>query len=298
MRTWLNLALFLAALAGSLVLAAGGSGRAAAAPAAIATTEVRDAAGRAVPVRAYHRIVSLTVITDPLLPELVEVERVVAGSAWSRGPLRFKLGNRPRLTGPEEVETLLALDPDLVLIAGTSTAAVHVERLRARGVEVFDIGAITGWSGFVRTARDLGALLGAPERAERVIAAGEARFAALAARPPARRLTAAYAGVHDRRIYGGAEGTSYHDVIVRAGLVDATTGRHRGWPEYTVEDLLALDPDLIVTNQGQAEDLRRLPAADRLRARIVELPADLLEDPGILIPEAAEALRAAVDGSP
>ena len=42
--------------------------------------------------------------------------------------------------------------------------------------------------------------------------------------------------------------------------------RYRDWPAYTAEDLLALDPEWIVTSIGMGQLLCRRPGLDRLRA--------------------------------
>ena len=100
------------------------------------------------------------------------------------------------------------------------------------------------------------------------------------------------------RLYGGTVGSSYHDLLVHAGCDDAAAGRYRAWQEYSLEDLLALDAELIVTSTGQGIALRRRPGADRLRARIIELPEAVAGDPGLGMVDAVEALRAALERKP
>ena len=105
-------------------------------------------------------------------------------------------------------------------------------------------------------------------------------------------------------LYGGTAGTSFHDVLVSAGLDDVAARNHRDWPAYASEDVLALDPEIIVTNRGLALGICRHPGFDRLRAcqeaaerrdpSIVELDSALLGDPGLPMLDAAEAIYRAV----
>jgi len=74
--------------------------------------------------------------------------------------------------------------------------------------------------------------------------------------------------------------------------------RFRNWPEYGAEDLLALDPPLIVTKPGMRRAFCAQPGLDHLRAcaspnGFIEIPGALLDDPGPAILEAAEAVFAA-----
>ena len=57
-----------------------------------------------------------------------------------------------------------------------------------------------------------------------------------------------------------------------------------------------MDPDLLVTKRGMSRELCRFPGFELVRAcqgrgRIVELDADLVDDPGLPMLEAAESLR-------
>jgi iron complex transport system substrate-binding protein len=112
-----------------------------------------------------------------------------------------------------------------------------------------------------------------------------------------------YLGTHGGQLFGGTRGTSYHDVLVHGGLVDAAAERYEGWPALTSEQVLELDPELLVTAEGKADELCHIPGLERLRpcrgeGRIVEVPAAVLIDPGTPMLEAAEAVRRAVHGPP
>ena len=290
--TVLNLLAYVVALILSLAAVAGVGAARPAPTTATSSVPVIDRRDQPVPAGDYRRIVSLTILSDPLLLELVEPERFIAACRWSSGPLAFKLGTRPRLGSAQELEAILALHPDLV-IAASSGADPHLARLRVAGIVVYDGGNLDGWATCQRVTRDLGRLLGADARAEALLDRCRRRLAAVAARP-APGLRGMYVGLIQDRLFGGTDGTAYHDVLTGAGLVDAAAERFTGWPQYSIEDILALDPDVIVTDAGQGEMLRRLPGAQRLRARVIELPGELLQDPGLLIVDAVERLHASV----
>jgi iron complex transport system substrate-binding protein len=311
----LNLAALVAALAlaaaGTVYLASPPGDRADARPEVEATAGplritladgrpgVRDAQGGAVPLATYRRIASLGLESDALLAELCERDRLVAASAFHRGTVALRLAGLPRLAGLDDLEAVISLAPDLVLVSSAADQADRIARLRDAGLTVCDLGAQRGLTSLLPNAHLVGALIGAEERAARFVTTFTRRLARVAADlPPDRpRRSAIYLGIYGRELYGGTTGSSYHDVLTAAGLVDVAAAQHHGWPKLSLEEVLALDPELIVVSPSSAAALRTLPGAANLRALrdngLIVLDEALLEDPGPGLLEAAEALFAA-----
>jgi iron complex transport system substrate-binding protein len=110
----------------------------------------------------------------------------------------------------------------------------------------------------------------------------------------------AYAG----QLFGGTIGTSYHDVLQAAGLVDSAALHYRNWPHYDPEQLLQLDPEVIVAATTSAAQFCGISGLDHLRAcahgaaGVIGVDEALMSDPGLGMLDAAEALRARVYGEP
>lgn len=292
----LNLAALLLALAASLaaVLLLGRQPAETAADGPVQAV-VTDRGGHRLPVRAYARIASASMIGDAALLACAAPERVVAFSAYTRGPLAVRLGAKPRLEGLDDLEAILRLRPDLVIVSSWAGAQDEkMARLREAGVVVCDLGPMDGLASCCAGYELVGALCAAPELGRfaadelRRQAAGVAAASASAARPRALVVTA----IGDS-LFGGTAGTSYQDVLQLANCRDvAAEAGLSQWPQYSVERLIALDPEVMVTKRGMADRLRTIPGH---RARVVELDGDVLEDPGPLVPEAAASLRAELD---
>jgi iron complex transport system substrate-binding protein len=257
---------------------------------------VRDAHGTAIPLIHYVRIASLGLESDALLAELCERDRLLAVSTYHRGTVTLRLAGLPRLAGLDDLEAVIKLAPDLVLVSSGADQLDRIARLRQAGLTVCDLGSQRGVASLVPNARLIGALLGADARAERFISTFTQRLANVDASLPANqpKHRALYLGVYGRDLYGGTVGTSYHDLIDAAGLIDAAAGRFTGWPKLSLEDVLALDPDVLVLSAGSASALRALPGIETLRAvldgHLLILDDELLEDPGPGLLDAAEAL--------
>jgi iron complex transport system substrate-binding protein len=297
-----NALLLSIALLTGVLLTAVVSGSEAAPDAAIQSGTVEDATGARIPIREYARIVSTSIVADQVLVELIEPDRLVAVS-------RHTLRARPSATyddkiGVErarDIETIIELRPDIVFV-NSFVDRRHVARLKDAGLNVFDLGEMRGLETLIPNIRQLAAVVGAPKRGEKLVLEIERELAGIAAGlGEAERARALYVGIHGDRLYGGAAGTSFHDVLVAAGLIDvAAEAGFEGWPAYTNEQLLSLDPPWIITNPGTEETLCRHPGLGALSAcrngRIRSIETDLLTDPGLRMVQAARAVHAEIYG--
>jgi iron complex transport system substrate-binding protein len=256
-----------------------------------------DATGAQIELRPYHRIASGSPLADPLLLELSAPTDIVAFSArapLSREPYRY--AGKPSLEPTRRVESLIALQPDLVLL---NSLGEHnrIEQLRGAGITVFDLGAMWGVQTFLRNVSAIGWLVGRPEAARELGRRFVTRLEAIAkGLPAASRRGALYVGVHGNDLYGGTRGSSYHDVLSYAGLVDVAAKDYQGWPSYDPEALLSLDPEVIVTQSGMHAALCERAELGRLRAcgpsgQVIEVDAQLLSDAGLGILDAAEQIH-------
>lgn len=269
------------------------------------TQVLRDAGGVDVPLREYRRIVSATIVADRVLADLCEPDRVIAFTRHGAESSSFahRLHGKPLVHARASVEEMLALKPDLVIVNNLVDPG-YVARLREHGLTVFDLGHMRGLDTLLTNIRAIGFLIGAPARGEayaRTLETRMRRVAALKRREKAPR--ALYVSTYADKLFGGTARTSYHDVIVHAGLRDvATEAGYEGWPELTAERLLALDPEVVVTKVGMGAVLCRHAGLSALRpcrgqGRIIELADTLIDDPGPGMLEATEALHDAYWGA-
>ncbi|MFW5845681.1 MAG: ABC transporter substrate-binding protein [Planctomycetota bacterium] len=276
---------------------------------------VIDASGTFVPRGDYRRIACSSTIAAELLPELLPVDRLILVPTWFRDSnpraFRVELAPGPDGTAPigtidtlSSIEQLLAADPDLVVVnTFVAGGSARVQRLRALGITVLDLGVIHGIGTLRAQIRMLGTVCGVPERAAAIERGLLRRLATVAAHVDAEeRLRAVYVAHHSGSLSGGTTGSSYHDLLRVAGLIDAAAERFQTpWPPYDPEHILGMDPDLIVTEHGRTGAILATPGLDRLRAvqagRIVELPPGTDTTALGLLP-AAEFLCDAVYGPP
>ena len=256
---------------------------------------------------APARIASATLVADGILAEIADPSRVVATTDWLDGghPLGFRLAGKPRITVTGPVEPVLALRPDLLFVSDLRDAA-RVRRFEEAGVRVVDLGPVGGLAALDRAIETIATEVGAPGRGAALRARLQTRADALRARPDA-RPDALYLSAVGDTAWGGAAGTSYHDVLELAGFRDvAAAAGLTGWPQLSAEQLQTLDPPHLVGTTGVRVSVCGRSALARLRAcgpggHVHELPDRVVSDPGPGLLDAAEALaelRAVAEDAP
>jgi iron complex transport system substrate-binding protein len=227
-----------------------------------------------------------------------------SGSPWSELP-RFSA---------YLAEPVLALRPDLV-IADPWQAPETTQRLREFGVRVLALPETDSWES-ARAALELVAReLGSVKRGRELVAELDERVRLLRERASRRAPLRAMAYSN----FGGAgstagAGTTIHSMMERGGLRNLIAERgSRGHAGVAFEELLALDPDVIVVSrplkmaEGPAGDrggaseklLYGEPSLAQLRAvrerRVVALPAWLFATSSHELVRGAEALEVEID---
>ena len=232
------------------------------------STTITDATGHPVAIRDYTRIVSTSTIADQVLVRLIDPSRLLAVSGHtlrtqSSQVFQDKIG----VERARDIETIIELRPDLVFI-NNFVDRRHVQRFKDAGLNVFDLGAMEGLDTLPTNIRQIASILDVPERGDAMVDELLESLAAVSADIPKReRHRGLYVGIHGDRLFGGARQTSFHDVLIAGGLIDvATEAGFTGWPAYTSEQLLSLDPPWIITNPGTEQALCRHPGFDALTA--------------------------------
>jgi iron complex transport system substrate-binding protein len=274
-------------------------------------SDITDNTGNLIPCRDYQRIACASTIAADVLPHLISVDRIVLVPEWYRNSspqafrtiLRDDQGNARigTLASLGSIESLLAAKPDLVILNSISGgSSERIERLRELGLTVLDLGPMLGLETLLPDIHQLGQVVREAQRGADLAWRLEQRLARVAQLTPIhQRKRALYVGSMGGSLIGGTKGSSYHDLLRFAGLVDAAAGQgFSPWPNYTPEMLLSLDFDLIVTEHGHTASLLTIPGAKALRVvsepgGIVELPEGAETISLGLLP-AVEALHAAV----
>jgi iron complex transport system substrate-binding protein len=252
------------------------------------------ACGREQPVAPARTIRIVT-----LSPNLTEIVFAIGSGSLVAGTDDFSnypaaARALPKVGGMQpDIEKIVALKPDLVL---ASTEGNHPSLEPAlRAVRVPLLVVKTDRLADVAAAMHLlGGRLGAGPRADHTASALEAALAAQQ-RSRAHSPRVLFAVWTDPLYVAGQE-TFTNDLFVLAGAQNAV--EVKGWPQYSLESLVAHPPDLLLYPKGsvtpqQVEAL--LAKASGVRPRVVAVDDDIFQRPGPRVVDAAKMLNAILD---
>ena len=208
-----------------------------------------------------RRIVSLNLCADQILIDLVPPDRILALSHLAADPKVSAIADRVagiQLTRGE-AETVLRLDPDLV-IAGEFSTPATVSLLERMGRRVEKVPLASDIAGVRSLVLHLAKLVGEEARGATLVTEFDRRLTAAAPTgPQPRRPTALVYQVN-----GLASGrTSLADAVMRAAGFDNLAARTRLGPggQVALETLVASPPDLLVLT-GPIDEYRTAVAAN------------------------------------
>lgn len=253
---------------------------------------VRDGLGRSVVLPArVHRVVTLAPNLTEMIFAVGAGGQIVGTDDYSNFPAAARALAKVGGMQPN-VEKIAALKPDLVLASSEGNHPALASALAAAGIPLYVVR--TDRLDEIAPAMALvGEMLDAPDTSDAVLELK--RDIAAQRRTRTRRPRVMFAVWVDP-LYVGGRVTFTDDLLTLTGAENAVGVT--GWPQYSLESLLASPPDLIlyprgaVTPQQIAALQKRVP---ELRAPIVPVDEDIFQRPGPRVALAARALNAILD---
>ncbi len=211
--------------------------------------------------RSPQRIVSLLPSLAETVCELGQCQRLVGVDRYTNWPASLK--SLPRVGGglDPNIEQIVALRPDVVLMATSSRAG---DRLRALGVKVVALEPKTH-ADVQRVMLKIGQLLEVPD-AQRVWRAIDAAvMAAAQSLPPGARGARVYFEVNPGP-YAAGEGSFIGETLTRLGVKNIVPASLGPFPKLNPEYIVRADPDLIMVGERSVDGMMQRPGWHSLRA--------------------------------
>jgi iron complex transport system substrate-binding protein len=228
-------------------------------------------------------------------------DRLVGRTEYDKGPAVERL---PSVGGglDPSIEKLVSLRPDLVLGWETSGRTELRDRLTALGIPVFSVKTEDTTDVF-RSIGNVGKLTARRHAADSLGAAIRASLdsvrASVAGAP---RPSVFFVVWNDPPMTAGVR-TFVSHVIEVAGGRNVFGDQQALWPNVSLEEIVRRQPDFLVVPVGEQgtvrmEALKSAPGWRELRAiregRMVSVPAQVVNQPGPHLAEAARAMRDAI----
>ena len=264
-----------------------------------AAVQVVDDRGSVVEIaQPPQRIVSMLPSVTEIVCELGACDRLVAVDDYSNWPAQ--MAKLPHVGGLEDaqLETIVALKPDVVLLSSSSRA---LARLQSLGLKVVAVEA-KSLADVQRVATKVAQVIGsdqAPRLWQRINAGVDAAAREL---PPAMRGTRVYFEVNSGP-YAASESSFIGELLTRVGAANVVPGSLGPFPKLNPEFVVRADPQVIMVSDRNAQALRSRPGWERIQAlrdgRVCMFPpqqGDILVRPGPRMAEAAHLIVRCLTG--
>jgi ABC-type Fe3+-hydroxamate transport system substrate-binding protein len=208
-----------------------------------------------------RRIVSLVPSLTELLFTLGVGDAVVGCTIYCTQPPEG-VATKTRVGGEKnpKLDAIRDLQPDLVIVNVEENLREHVETLRGWGIAVHVVYPRTVAAG-IAMIRELGQVVGAPERGAALADALEARRAETRARLAGRRPARVFCPIW-RHPYMTLNADTYvHDMLATCGGTNVFGRATKRYPEVTLEEVAAAAPEVILL-PDEPYRFRRVHAAD------------------------------------
>ncbi|MEJ5365107.1 MAG: cobalamin-binding protein [Desulfosoma sp.] len=260
---------------------------------------VTDPVGRTVRIpEDPRRVITLAPSLTEMVFALGAGHRVIGVSRYSNFPPEVQ--DLPKVGSyvQPDVEKIVALAPDLCLAVKDGNPREAVEKLEQLGIPVYAVNP-KNLKEVMETLIALGEVLQAREEAQKVTARMERRLEEVDGRlRGVARRPRVFFQIGVTPIVSVGTDTFAHELIHRAGGVNVAEGPEP-YPRFSVEQVLALRPDVIVVSSMEREQVfetvrtewmrwRGIPAVAAGRIHLV--PSDLFDRPGPRLADGLELL--------
>lgn len=268
---------------------------------------VTDMAGREITLDApATKVVALTASDCEILAALGAEDTLVGRGEYCDYPESILEVPAVQSGADTNLEQIIALEPQVVVMAKMAQTEEQVAALEAAGIRVV-VSDAQDIEGVYTAIRLIGALVGRSDEAEALAADMQSTFADIAAKSENTGKTV-YFEVSPLQwgLWTAGKGTFMDELATMCGLTNAFADVE-GWAEISEEQVLERDPDYIVTismyyGEGPTpvEEIKSRAGWDALKAvqndAIFNADSNEVSRPGPRLKDAAEALYTFVTG--
>jgi iron complex transport system substrate-binding protein len=249
---------------------------------------ITDDLGRSVRVEKLpQRIVSTAPSNTEILFALGLNDRIVAVTDFCDYPEEARA--KPKIGGTKpSVEKIVSFAPDLV-VASTINPQDLIQQLESSRIPVVVWGP-KDFAGIMRNIEQTGVITGTVERAKRITAGMRDRIDAVAAQ--ARQATAKprvffeVDATDPSKPFTAGPGSFVDAMITLAGGQNIAAGASSQWPQFSLEELVKADPEIIILSDYAygvtPESVAKRPGWENLSA-VKRGAIKPIEDPNIVV---------------
>ena len=234
-----------------------------------------------------------------LAPNLTEIifavdagEKLVGVTTFCNYPAEAKSIKKVSDTQKPNIETIIALKPQVVFVSTASQLEAFTKTLAQQEIAVF-VTDPNSLDGIYNSITKIAAIVGKAERGERLVDQLKSRVENARGKIVYGSVPRVFVQVDKDSLYTIGKDSYITDIIKRAGGLSATGDLDTAYPKISRETALAMNPDVIVISESDGnrdpnEAFRNSPAVRN--GRVYKINADLLSRPGPRVVDALEQI--------
>jgi cobalamin transport system substrate-binding protein len=254
---------------------------------------VTDELGRSVAVSIRpQRIISLAPSITEILFGLGAADRIAGVTSYCDYPPEARQKPIVGDTLKPSVEKIVSLNADLVIISTASQIEAIFQKLVELGIPVY-VSSPRNIEGVLDSIDRIGELIDARVQASRLTQELRARIAIVESRVAGLSRPAVFVILGTEPLITVGAGSFVTDLITRAGGRSISAEDPGDYPQYSIETVIARQPEMILLQSGEerlTDRLRQTPAGRS--NHVYHIDDDLLLRPGPRIIDGLEQLAA------
>ena len=254
---------------------------------------VTDDLGRAVtvPVR-ITRIVSLAPNLTENIYAVGAGDRLVGVTTFCNYPEQAKSIAKIGDTMTPNMESIIALKPDIVLVSTASQIEAFMKTLSRQGIAVY-VTNPTSLDGVMTNLKQLGELFATQDQADKLVGDLTARVEAVGQKVSGEKKVRMFVQISKEPLFTIGKQSFLTAILVQAGGESVTADVETAYPKLSKETASALNPDAIVLSDSEdnrePNDVFKNSPAVKNR-RVFKVNADILSRPGPRLVDALEQI--------
>lgn len=259
------------------------------------TRQFTDELGRTILVSpSPERIISLAPSVTETLFALGLGDKIIGVTSYCDYPPEAKTKQSIGDTQRPSIEKIVSLKPDIVIASTSSQLEAFVRNLESAGIPVY-VSNPRNLEETLKSIQAIGEITGAQKEAKELTGKLQARIEQVHSRVYAKAKPRVFVmlGAEPLITVGGTSFIS--DLIAQAGGLSISADEKSDYPQYSLETVVARQPEIIFLQSGDdklPERLKQTPAA--LSGRLFQVSDELMFRPGPRIVDGLEQIAAKI----
>jgi len=262
-----------------------------------AMREVTDDLGRRVRIpERVGRVVSLAPNLTENIFAVGAGDRLVGVTTFCNYPADAQNIRQVGDTVSPNIETILALKPEIVFVSTASQIEAFTKTLEAQGITVF-VTNPQDLNGVLTNLRQLGDIFGTPERTTILLNELQERILAVDEQTLDKPKTKTFVQISKEPLFTIGRDSFLTEIVERAGGTSVTREVATAYPKISKETALALNPETIILSESpdntEPNDVFKNSPAVKNK-KVFKINADILSRPSPRLVDALEQLAEAL----